>query len=105
MQPSDFPEQFLAEVICHQLARPCEGLRFERCSTGKFNTSFFVTGMPRPLVLRIAPPDDPSQVLFYEYRMMRQEPAIHELLRAQTAIPIPAIVAIRVIHCWIGIVS
>jgi aminoglycoside phosphotransferase (APT) family kinase protein len=32
-------------------------------------------------------------MLFYEHRMMRQEPALHALLRARTDVPVPAILA------------
>lgn len=43
-------------------------------------------------VLRIAPPDSLLQ-LFYEYRMMRQEPEIHRRVRAETTVPVPRILA------------
>jgi hypothetical protein len=43
-------------------------------------------------VLRLAPPDD-AGFLFYEQRMMRQEPALHALIRAHTTIPVAEIVA------------
>src|SRR4051812_25912583 len=46
-----------------------------------------------PLVLRVAPPDDRSRMLFYEHRMMRQEPSLHALLRGRTDVPVPAILA------------
>ncbi|MCI0512994.1 aminoglycoside phosphotransferase family protein, partial [candidate division KSB1 bacterium] len=41
-------------------------------------------------VIRIAPPDD-LRMLFYEKKMMRQEPALHQKIQAATAIPIPTI--------------
>src|SRR5438034_170419 len=85
------PEQLLATLTAHLPVDPGQ-LRW-RCPTGRFNTTYFVEGGPRPLVLRVAPPDDPTQVLFYEYRMMRQEPALHALLRARTQVPVPAILA------------
>jgi len=43
-------------------------------------------------VLRVAPPDSLLQ-LFYEYRMMRQEPEIHRRVRAETPVPVPRILA------------
>jgi aminoglycoside phosphotransferase (APT) family kinase protein len=43
-------------------------------------------------VLRIAPSDELLQ-LFYEYRMMRQEPEIHRLIQSRTDVPIPTILA------------
>jgi len=65
--------------------------RFRRIATGKFNTSYFVTLEDgREVVLRIAPPDD-AGFLFYERRMMAQEPGLHRLLRAQTSIPVAEI--------------
>jgi hypothetical protein len=48
--------------------------------TGKHNTLFWGTDQGR-CVLRIAPPDD-AGFLFYERRMMRQESALHMLIRA-----------------------
>ncbi len=59
---------------------------------GKFSETFAVEGDAGRYVLRVAPPDDLLQ-LFYEYRMMRQEPAIHARLLAETAVPVPPIVA------------
>ncbi len=65
--------------------------RCRRFGAGKFSETFQVTGGGR-YVLRVAPPDSVLQ-LFYEYRMMRQEPGIHERLLAETSIPVPPIVA------------
>jgi len=42
------------------------------------------------VVLRIAPPDD-AGFLFYERRMMAQEPGLHRLLRSKTSIPVAEI--------------
>ncbi|MCF7949594.1 MAG: aminoglycoside phosphotransferase family protein [Spirochaetia bacterium] len=70
-------------------------------SYGRFSESFIVGGPPEatgskgaPLgyVLRVAPPDSLLQ-LFYEYRMMRQEPEIHCRVRAETTVPVPRILA------------
>ena len=57
---------------------------------GKFSETFDVAGDTGRYVLRVAPPDTLLQ-LFYERRMMRQEPALHERLRAKPL----AIVALR----------
>jgi Ser/Thr protein kinase RdoA (MazF antagonist) len=43
-------------------------------------------------VLRISPPDD-AGFLFYERNMMAQEPHLHALLRAETSVPVAAILA------------
>jgi aminoglycoside phosphotransferase (APT) family kinase protein len=89
----EFPEAVLTGLVARHLDAPQEGLTIRRCPTGKFNATYLVEGAPVPLVLRIAPPDDRSRVLFYEYRMMRQEPALHALLRARTDVPVPEILA------------
>ena len=60
--------------------------------TGKFNTSYFVNVGARELVLRIAPPRD-AVFVFYERRMMLQEPPLHELLLERTTVPVAPIVA------------
>jgi len=59
---------------------------------GKFSETFDVAGGGGRYVLRVAPPDGLRQ-LFYEYRMMRQEPAIHARLLAETSVPVPPITA------------
>ncbi len=87
--------------VAEDLARA--GLRLEGVrpslvpvGTGRFSTSWFVWVDTGPAageyVLRVAPPDD-AGFLFYEYRMMRQEPALHRLIRRRTDIPVPRIVA------------
>lgn len=59
---------------------------------GKFSETFLVNrpGSNEQFVLRIGPPDSMLQ-LFYEYRMMRQEPGIHARLLKETTIPVPPI--------------
>ncbi|KPK81906.1 MAG: hypothetical protein AMJ81_10235 [Phycisphaerae bacterium SM23_33] len=65
---------------------------------GKFSETFDVSDGGRRYVLRVAPPDDLLQ-LFYERRMMRQEPAIHARLLAETSLPVAAIVAYDFSRC------
>jgi len=60
-------------------------------TTGKFNTSFLITGSVE-WVIRVAPPRE-SVFVFYERDMMRQEPGIHALLLAQTSVPVAPIIA------------
>jgi fructosamine-3-kinase len=60
--------------------------------TGKHNSSFWVDTPHQRFVLRLAPPDH-TGLLFYERRMMRQEPPLHELIRARTSIPVAEVVA------------
>ncbi len=85
--------QTLARLAARHIGVDPEVVRLGLIPTGKFNTSYLVEGGPVPLVLRIAPPDDRLRMLFYEHRMMRQEPGIHTLLRDQTDVPVPAIIA------------
>jgi aminoglycoside phosphotransferase (APT) family kinase protein len=94
-------EPILAELVAHQVNVPPEGIRLERCRTGKHNETWFVSVGYRDLVLRLAPPDDRRQMLFYEYRMMRQEPELHHLLRRRTTVPVPEILAADFTHEWL----
>ncbi len=59
---------------------------------GKFSETFDVGSPDGRYVLRVAPPDELLQ-LFYERRMMRQEPAIHARLLKETSVPVPPILA------------
>jgi aminoglycoside phosphotransferase (APT) family kinase protein len=79
------------------MERPADSIQLEPCRTGKFNTTWFVHVDADPstvghgLMLRVAPPDDRESVLFYEHRMMRQEPELHRLIREGTNCPVPRI--------------
>jgi aminoglycoside phosphotransferase (APT) family kinase protein len=86
-------ERALALLIAGHLDVNAERLTLRRSPTGKFNETYFVEGGPVPLVLRVAPPDDRSRMLFYEHRMMRQEPGLHALIRGRTDVPVPAVLA------------
>lgn len=72
-------------------------LVFTPIRTGKFNRSWFVCRSADEgeaeggWVVRMAPPDNRDAMCFYEHRMMRQEPALHALLRAKTSVPVPEI--------------
>ena len=68
-----------------------------RIATGKWNESFFVHCRTEDLVVRVAPPDD-EVFLFYERKMIRQEPAIHKLLLEETAVPVPTVLHMDVWH-------
>ncbi len=87
-----FDERTLGELVCRHVEVDSGRLRFERVPTGHFNTTYFVLGAGRPLVLRIAPPDDAGFV-FYERGMMAQEPFIHRIVRERTSAPVAEIVA------------
>jgi aminoglycoside phosphotransferase (APT) family kinase protein len=86
-----FDTQALAQlVLAHVDANP-DSLRFTPIRTGKHNTSYWVDSDRGRLVLRIAPPDD-AGFLFYERLMMRQEPGLHQLIRARTTIPVAEVI-------------
>ncbi len=87
-----FAEQTLRELTLAHLDADPDSLRFERVHTGKHNRSFWVDTDSGRYVLRIAPPDN-AGFLFYERRMMHQEPELHTLIRAHTHIPVAEIVA------------
>jgi fructosamine-3-kinase len=82
----------LVALVCAHTGDPPAGVRLSRIGTGKHNTSYWAHTPSGRLVLRVAPPDA-TGLLFYERRMMRQEPQIHALLRAHTSVPVAAIVA------------
>jgi aminoglycoside phosphotransferase (APT) family kinase protein len=63
-----------------------------RFGAGKFSEVFAAESRRGRYVLRVAPPDSVRQ-LFYEYRMMRQEPALHTRLLTETNVPVPEIAA------------
>jgi aminoglycoside phosphotransferase (APT) family kinase protein len=87
-----FPDTLLAQLVTAHLNVPPDRLRFEAIPTGKHNSSYYVSGAGADLVLRISPPDD-AGFLFYERRMMAQEPELHALVRAETTVPVAEIVA------------
>jgi aminoglycoside phosphotransferase (APT) family kinase protein len=84
------PESLRAFVRRHLPDRQVTGI--EPTRTGKFNDSFFVSTDDGELVVRVAPPED-AVFVFYERRMMRQEPGLHRLLREKTNVPVAAILA------------
>jgi len=87
------PSLAVLESLVHRHCPQWNGpIRAVPIPTGKFNTSCFLQGAEGELVLRIAPPAD-SVFLFYERDMMRQEPGLHELLRRETEVPVPRVLA------------
>lgn len=78
------------EETAHLLGRDVESAT--PFGAGKFSDVFAVTSGGEEYILRVAPPDSVLQT-FYEYRMMRQEPAIHARLLAETEVPVPQILA------------
>lgn len=88
----DFPRDLLGKLVAAHIDIKPARLRFARVDTGHFNTSYFVDGAGRPVVLRISPPDD-GGFLFYERRMMAQEPGIHACVRSRTSAPVAEVLA------------
>ena len=87
-----YSDSLLTSLVEAHLGSPVGVPQFQRIATGKFNTSFFVQGWERELVLRIAPPEDEGFV-FYERGMMAQEPEIHRIIRSRTSAPVAEILA------------
>lgn len=86
-----FDTRKLAKLVRGQLGAGAGSIELRPIATGKHNSSYWVeTGQGR-MVLRLAPSDD-TGFLFYERRMMRQEPALHALIRARTRIPLAEVV-------------
>jgi len=85
----------LAHVIGADLSVEPESLTLRPSPTGKFNETWFADSpeLRCPVVIRVAPPDDRSTMIFYEHRMMRQEPGIHARIRQQTSCPVPEVLA------------
>ncbi|MEM7346979.1 MAG: aminoglycoside phosphotransferase family protein [Chloroflexota bacterium] len=88
---ADYSSQTLTQLVCAHLDVDTTSLRFERIRTGKHNSSYWVDTNLGRFVLRLAPPDDLGY-LFYERLMMRQEPALHTLIRENTSLPVADIV-------------
>jgi aminoglycoside phosphotransferase (APT) family kinase protein len=87
-----FATELLARLIAAHLPVDPGQLDFEPIATGKHNTSCYVHAAGEEWVLRISPPDD-AGFLFYEQRMMAQEPQLHALVRAETTVPVAEILA------------
>lgn len=87
-----FANKLLTRLVTAHFPADLEQLIFEPIRTGKHNTSYFVHGAGDELVLRISPPDS-TGLIFYERRMMAQEPQLHALLRAETTVPVAEILA------------
>ncbi|MFP4500221.1 MAG: phosphotransferase family protein [Candidatus Hydrogenedentota bacterium] len=83
---------YLEQCVCRHRPDLAGAMTLTPIPTGKFNDSFYVDAGGEQLVLRIAPPDD-AVFCFYERRMMRQEPGLHNLLHARTTAPVPRILA------------
>lgn len=88
----------ISQLVADHLGADSGQVHLCPCPTGKHNQTYFVDAAGRSLVLRMVPPDDPGQMLFYEYRMMRQEPELHALLRERTEAPVPEILAFDASH-------
>ncbi len=95
-----FSKGTLTALINHHCPDLPAEMQFDPIRTGKFNSSYWVQAGGTQMVLRIAPPDD-SAFVFYERNMMRQEPELHALLRAETSLPVAEILAFDDSHAMI----
>ena len=77
----------LSGLVADGLGVESKSIRFLPIPTGKHNTSYYVESPAGEHVLRVAPPDG-AGFLFYERRMMRQEPDLHRLIRSRLPIPV-----------------
>jgi aminoglycoside phosphotransferase (APT) family kinase protein len=104
MNDKAIPTEQLATAAAGHLNLAPDSLRFSRCATGKYNSTWFVNSNSEgPLVMRVAPPDIREHNLFYEHRMMRQEPGIHRtILKQDTSTPVPRIIADDFSHRLLG---
>lgn len=87
---NEFSVEILAQLIERGGGSVDGETSFRRVPTGKFNTTYEVTTDNGPCILRIAPPDD-AGFIFYERRMMAQEPELHKVVREMTSVPVPEI--------------
>ncbi len=83
-------EKILADLMNKHIG--FHNWKIDKIRSGRFSDTYTITSYEDEYVLRIAPPDSVLQ-LFYEYRMMWQEPRIHKLLLEYTDVPVPEIVA------------
>ncbi|HEV2121360.1 MAG TPA: aminoglycoside phosphotransferase family protein [Chloroflexota bacterium] len=100
----EFPgptDPILTHLVREHVGADERQLHLTPITTGHHNTSYWVDAPQGRYVLRLAPPDD-TGLLFYERRMMRQEPDLHALLRTRTTIPVPEIIAHDFRHALIG---
>ena len=89
--------ELLARCVRRHLPDLDGPVTLEPTPSGHFNDSFFVYSKGHEMVLRVAPSTD-AGLLFYERRMMRQEPALHRLLIEKTSVPVPCVIAFDASH-------
>ncbi len=90
-------DKTLSEIVLDHIGSDAAPLQLTPIRTGRHNTSYWIDSNSGSYVLRIAPPDD-AGFLFYERRMIRQEPELHALIRARTTIPVAEIVGYDFSH-------
>lgn len=88
----EFSQPLLIDVLSTILNT--SEIQVDLIPTGKFNTSFFISANGQKFVLRIAPEECRSQMLFYEHRMILQEPTILKKVSSETKIPVPEVISL-----------
>ena len=81
----------LTEIVLAHISADLSSLNLSPIRTGRHNTSYWVESNLGHFVLRIAPPDD-AGFLFYEQRMIRQEPELHDLIHSHTNLPVSRVI-------------
>lgn len=87
-----FTQEKLATLVSRHLEIEPGRVAFRPIRSAQHNAGYRVHTPVGDFILRIAPPDD-APLLFYERRMMWQEPTLHRLIRARTSIPVAEVVA------------
>jgi fructosamine-3-kinase len=87
-----FTPETLASLVSNHIALEPEFLIFQPIEADKLSTSYEIYSPAGKFVLRIGPADGSSQ-LFFERRMLRQMPALHQHVREQTSVPVADVIA------------
>ena len=64
MSVNQLTNEILIAAVASHLDLPAQDLKLTRCSTGKYNSTFFLDGGAHPLVFRVAPEDERRLNLF-----------------------------------------
>lgn len=90
----NFDPRILTQIVADALNAETSSIRLKKIKTGRFNSSWAVDGWSESLILRIAPEENRAKMLFYEHRMILQEPSILKLIDQKTDIPVPEILTL-----------
>lgn len=94
MNTAPINENELTSVLGEQLQVDPTSLKLRRIRSNSLNTTWYVDGWSRPLVLKVAPPEIPDSLLYFEKRMILQEPGILKSVKEKSGIPVPEIISL-----------